>query len=51
MDANVIVGTVVLAGALVTLVGLVFWSRQRIERIARMEHRSARRILKDLDSV
>ena len=48
MDAEVIVGCIIIALALIVLTGLVFWSRRRIERVARTGHRSARQILKDL---
>ena len=48
MDPNLVIGCAVIVIALAALTVLVLWSRRRIERIAKMEHRSARRILKDL---
>ncbi|HUU57964.1 MAG TPA: hypothetical protein VMZ50_00360 [Phycisphaerae bacterium] len=48
MEANLIVGAIVIALSLATLAVLVLWSRRRIERIARMESRSARQISREL---
>jgi hypothetical protein len=48
MDADAVIGCAVIAASLGALVTLVLWSRRRIERIARMAGRSARRIVRDL---
>lgn len=48
MDKDLVVGTLVLIGALSIVVGLVLWSRYVIERIARRGLRTARDIMKDL---
>jgi len=48
MDGNMIAGIIITAAALVTLTCLVFWSRRRINRIAKRGFGSARAIEKDL---
>jgi len=49
MDADTVVGCVVIAAALGLILGLVVWSRRAIERIARNgKGSSAREIMKDL---
>jgi tetrahydromethanopterin S-methyltransferase subunit E len=48
MDADVIIGIVVIAAALAFLAFLVLWSRRRIERIARNGFGSARSIEREL---
>ena len=47
---DVMIGLIVMALSLATLLLLVFWSRRRIERIARTESRSAREIARDMRS-
>lgn len=49
MERNAIIGMALIAGALLALTYLVFWSRRTIGRIARGNSRSARAILKDLN--
>ena len=48
MDVNTIVGCVLLAASLLLLLVLVWFSRRRIDRIAKRGYRSAREIVKDL---
>jgi len=48
MEVNLIIGGIVIALSLGVLAVLVLWSRRRIERIARMESRSARQISREL---
>ena len=48
MSADLTIGCIVIAGALGVLVGLVWWSRRTIDRIARSRSSSAREILKEL---
>ena len=49
MEGDAVVGMVLLAAALASLVVLVFWSRRRIERISRNGYGTARAIEKELD--
>lgn len=49
MSGDVIVGIIILAGALASLTCLVLWSRRRINRIARRRYGSARAIEKELN--
>ncbi len=44
MDTNVVVGCVIIAGALALLTFLVLWSRRSIGRIARNGYGSAREL-------
>lgn len=46
MDSDTIIGVIVLAVALSTLVGLTVWSRRRINTISQQGYRSARHILR-----
>jgi uncharacterized iron-regulated membrane protein len=46
MQTDIIVGVVILAGALLVLLGFTVWSRRRIERIANRGGGTAREILK-----
>jgi len=48
MSRDLVIGCIILAVSLTLLVALTFWSRRRIERIARAPGRSAREIEKDL---
>jgi uncharacterized membrane protein (DUF4010 family) len=48
MDADAVIGIIVIAAALGLLTGLVLWSRRRIQRIARNGFGSARAIEKEL---
>jgi hypothetical protein len=50
MEADAIIGCSVAACALIVIAVLVFWSRRRIDRIARDGYRSARRIEKGVGS-
>jgi len=49
MGSDLLIGCIVLAGALIGLTVLLFWSRARINKIASMKSRTARDILKDLE--
>ena len=49
MEANAVIGVVVIAGALGLLTYLVLWSRRTIDRIAQGRARSARQIRRELD--
>jgi len=50
MNAEAIVGTFIVVAALALLVGMVVWSRQAIERIARRRLKSVRDIVKDFQN-
>ncbi len=49
MESDAIIGCVVIAIALILLIALTWWSRRRIDWIARTGERSVREILKDRD--
>jgi len=46
---NTIIGLTVLIGSVVVMVVLTWWSRRRIERIARTTGKSARELQHELD--
>ena len=48
IHADLVAGIVIIAAAMCLLLGLVFWSRRIINRIARRGFGSAREIMKDL---
>jgi hypothetical protein len=51
MEMDAIIGTVIVAAAMILLIVMVWWSYRTIDRIARMSPRSAREIRKDLRRV
>ncbi len=51
MDLNAVIGVIVMVGALLTISGLVWWSRWSINRIADKKLESARDIIRDLRNV
>jgi hypothetical protein len=49
MDGNIVLGVVLIVGALLILNVLVLWSKRRIDAIASRGLESAREILRELD--
>jgi hypothetical protein len=49
MDLHTVLGCLLVAGSLGTILYLVLRSRRRIDRIAESGYRSARQIIKDTD--
>ena len=49
MDTDVLIGSVIAAGALLVIIVLVWWSRRTINRIERRGYRTSRQTLKELN--
>ncbi len=49
METDAVIGIVLLAGSVAVLLGLVWWSRRRIDRIYRQGYGTARTIERELD--
>ncbi len=49
METDAVIGIALLAVAVAALVGLVWWSRRRIDRIHRRGYGTARAIERELD--
>ena len=48
MDANAIVGVILLIGSTAAIAILTLWSRKRIDRIAQKKSSSARQIIQEM---
>ena len=50
MDKDIIIGIIIIAGAIGLITYLTFWSKRTIERIDKKKLKTAREILKDLQN-